>query len=409
MAARKSFDNRVSNALIPKELRKIGWGMTNWAADKVDAYQHWLFSQYIPNLKFHTYLHMLERNKDRYKAELASGKVSEWQVKNLTARQANAAYGHLNYTDMGHNPTIRHAFQLILLAPDFLEARSRFVGQAVKGLSGAKVGAEQLQALAFLAIVQSVGASIIKKLMNDDYEFDHPFEIRVGNKYYGLRSVPEDIYKLVKQPTAFIGGRISPMFGKFVQEGVFGVNYRGERTSVGDAIADIMASVVPMAFQPLVSEWTATGRAHDLSWWEQVLASGGVQIHRYSPITKVYPMAHDWVKANYPEDVQKGSYPVSKYQQLRYALEDGDAEKAQHEIDKLVEGGMKKHDVATGFRSSVNHPFTGSAKHDKEFYKSLNEDDQQRYKAAVERRKEILRRFHGLHGVPAAEPESSIE
>jgi len=398
-----------SSNLITLGLRKIGWGMSTKAADAVDAYQHYLFSQYIPALKFQTYVHMLERNKDRYKAELASGKVSEWQVKNLTARQANAAYGHLNYTDMGHNPTIRHALQLILLAPDFLEARSRFVGQAIKGAMGGKVGAEQLQALGFLAIVQFVGASIFKALLNDDVELDHPFEIRVGNKYYGLRSVPEDMYKLVKQPTAFIGGRISPMFGKFVQEGIFGVNYRGERTSVGDAIADIMASVVPMAFQPLISEWTATGRAHDLSWWEQVLASGGVQIHRYSPITKVYPMAHDWVKANYPEDVQKGSYPVSKYQQLRYALEDGDAEKAQHEIDKLVKGGMKKHDVATGFRSSVNHPFTGSAKHDKEFYKSLNEDDQQRYKAAVERRKEILRRFHGLHGVPAAEPESSTE
>jgi len=395
--------------LLTMGLRKIGWGVSTKAADTLDAYQHYLFSQYIPALKFNTYTHILERNMDRYKADLAAGKVDEWQIKNLSARQSNAAYGHLNYTDMGHNPTIRHAAQIILLAPDFLEARARFVGQAAKGLVGGKVGTEQLQALAFLAMTQFIGARIFNKLTNDDYEWKHPFEIRVDNKYYGLRSVPEDMYKLVSNTTGFIGGRISPLFGKFVQEGVFGVNYRGERTSVGDAIGDIMAGVVPMALQPLVSEWTSTGRAHDLSWWEQILASGGVQIHRYSPITTVYPMAHDWVKANYPEDVQKGSYPVSKYQQLRYALEDNDTEKAHKEVDKLIAGGMKKHDVATGFKSSIDHPFTGSTKHDKEFYKSLDEDDQQRYKAAVERRKEILHRFHSMNRVPADSEEATSE
>jgi hypothetical protein len=395
--------------LVTMGLRKLGWGMSTKAADTLDAYQHYLFSQYIPALKFNTYTHILERNMDRYKDDLAAGKVDEWQIKNLSARQSNAAYGHLNYTDMGHNPTIRHAAQIILLAPDFLEARARFVGQAAKGLVGGKVGTEQLQALAFLAMTQFIFARIFNKLTNDDYEWKHPFEIRVDNKYYGLRSVPEDMYKLVSNTTGFIGGRISPLFGKFVQEGVFGVNYRGERTSVGDAIGDIMAGVVPMALQPLVSEWTSTGRAHDLSWWEQILASGGVQIHRYSPITTVYPMAHDWVKANYPEDVQKGSYPVSKYQQLRYALEDNDTEKAHKEVDKLIAGGMKKHDVAMGFKSSIDHPFTGSTKHDKEFYKSLDEDDQQRYKAAVERRKEILHRFHSMNRVPADSEEATSE
>lgn len=382
--------------LITMGLRKIGWGLTTAAAEKVDAYQHWLFSQYIPGLKYKTYEHILERNMERYKDDIAKGVASEWQVKVLSARQSNAAYGHLNYTEMGHNPTIRHALQLALLAPDFLEARSRFVGQAFKGLAGGKVGAEQLQALAFLAITQFVSATIQKVLNNGDPEFDHPFEMRVGNKYYGVRSVPEDIYKLFGNPAGFIGGRISPIFGRLLQEGVFGVNYRGERTSFGDAIADILAGVVPLPMQTLTRQWTTGGKSNPISPLEQILSSAGIQVHRYSPITKVYPLAHDWVKKNYPEDVQRGTYPVSKYQQLRYALEDNDAEKAHKEIERLVEGGMKRADIGKAFKLSVNHPFTGSKAHDKEFYNSLDEDDKQRFDAAVERRKEILRRFMSL-------------
>jgi hypothetical protein len=145
--------------------------------------------------------------------------------------------------------------------------------------------------------------------------------------------------------------------------------------------------------QSLTRQWTTGGAANPISPLEQILSSAGVQVHRYSPITKVYPLAHDWVKKNYPEDVQRGSYPVSKYQQLRYALEDNDIEAAKKEVDRLVAGGMNRADLGKAFKLSVNHPFTGSKEHDKEFYKSLDEDDKQRYDAAIERRKEILRRF----------------
>ena len=397
--------------LITMGLRKLGWGLSTKAADTVDAYQHYLFSQYIPSLKFQTYTHILERNMERYAKDLAKGTVDEWQVKNLSARQSNAAYGHLNYTDMGHNPTIRHALQIILLAPDFLEARARFVAQAAKGLVGGKVGAEQLQALAFLAIVQFVGARIFNKLTNDDYEWDHPFEIRVGNKYYGLRSVPEDMYKLATNTTGFIGGRISPIFGRFIQEGVFGVNYRGEHTTVGDAIADIIAGIVPMSMQSMVGQWTQTGKANPISWWEQMLTSAGVQIHRYSPITTMYPLAKKWVHENYPENDQKGSYPVSKFQQLRYALEDSDEESVAKQMKILDESGLSHHEITRGFTESVNHPFTGSRATDKQWVKTLDEDNQQRYKAAVERKKEILRRYHlmtGHHPVSDSASEEQI-
>jgi hypothetical protein len=380
--------------LVTMAMRGIG-KPGRFAADRIDAYQDWLFGQYIPGLKLKTYNHILERNTQRYTKELSAGKVSLDQVKLLSARQANAAYGHLNYTDMGHNPTIRHAFQVVLLAPDFLEARARFTGQAIKGLALGKVGSEQIQALAFLAVTQFVLARVLNKLENDDYEWGHPFEVKVGNKLYGLRSVPEDIYKLFGNTAGFIGGRISPIFGKLIQEGFFGVNYRGEHTTWGDAVKDIIAGIVPMPFQGLTKNFSPGGRAQTITPMEQILSATGLQVHRYSPISETYRLAKKWKDANLPEDTSaRGRYPVSKYQGLRYALEDGDKEAAKADVRKLQAAGQKLQDIRKGFVESVDHPFTGTKLNDIRFERTLSGHDKEVFKAAVERRKVILQRFN---------------
>ena len=67
------------------------------------------------------------RNKTRY-----GKKLTDDQIQFLTGQQANAAFGELNYDMMGRNKTFQDVMRLVLLAPDFLEARARFVGQAVK-------------------------------------------------------------------------------------------------------------------------------------------------------------------------------------------------------------------------------------------------------------------------------------
>lgn len=380
--------------LVTGLIRKVGFKPGRLAADRVDAYQDWLFGHYIPGLKFKTYEHILDRNMERYAKDLANGKASPSQVKLLSARQANAAYGHLNYTDMGHNPTIRHAFQVVLLAPDFLEARARFTGQAIKGLAGGKVGSEQLQALAFLAATQFILARVLNKLENDDYEWAHPFEVKVGNKLYGLRSVPEDIYKLFGNTAGFIGGRISPIFGRLIQEGLFGVNYRGEHTTWGDALKDIVAGIVPMPFQGLTKNLTPGGRSQTINPMEQILSATGLQVHRYSPISATYQLARKWTDANDPDDAKaRGRYPVSKYQGLRYALEDGDFQAAKAEVRKLQAKGQKLQDIREGFKGSVDHPFTGTKLNDIRFERSLAGHDKEIFKAAVERRRIILQRF----------------
>jgi hypothetical protein len=66
----------------------------------------------------------------------------------LTASQANAAFGGLNYRLLGRNKTLQDVFRLTFMAPDFTEARARFVGQAAK-----PYGHEQLTALVGGALV----------------------------------------------------------------------------------------------------------------------------------------------------------------------------------------------------------------------------------------------------------------
>ncbi len=94
-----------------------------------------------------------------------------------------------------------------------------------------------------------------------------------------------------------------------------------------------------------------------------------------------------------PKD--KGSYPVSKYQQLRYALEDGDLSRAGEEFDKLKTGTTREK-VVSGFKESVTHPFTQSRKMDEEFQASLKGKDRAVFDLAKKKREEILMRFNSL-------------
>lgn len=362
-----------------------------------DKYASYLFHDYIPGLKYKTYEDILARNTHLYSKELVAGKVALEDVKLLSSEQTNAAYGHLNYAELGRDPTIQHLMQLTLLAPDFLEARGRFAAQAAKTLLGGRSGVEQLMALSFLAAVQFGAAKISNKLMDDNWHFDHPFEIVVGNRRYAMRSVPEDIYNLIKDTRQFIYGRINPTIAKGAIQGVTGVNYRGEKVTFMETLGELLATYIPITVRwlPGLKNLTRTSQNRPVSPLEEFAGTMGIRISRYSPVTEIYKLASEWnEKRGLPKD--RGTYPISKYQQLRYALEDGDLERAAMERDKLVESGMSLSAIAKGFRESIHHPFTGSNATDAEFRKTLNEHDQLLYDAAIAKRKEIMIKFNAL-------------
>src|SRR6185312_5321104 len=152
VGARKQFISQVT--------RRFGGEAGRRVANMMEDFQTHLFDQYIPSLKWKTYQHALQRNLKRYAKDIKAGTVTVSDVKALTATQANAAYGHLNLALLDRSPTLQHLWQIAGLAPDFLEARGKFVAQAGKTLLGSKSGAEQLRAIAVLASAQAALAAV---------------------------------------------------------------------------------------------------------------------------------------------------------------------------------------------------------------------------------------------------------
>lgn len=360
----------------------------------VRAMGDYTFHTYIPGLKMKTYDHILQRNTARFEPEMDAGKMTLDDVKYLSAKQTNAAYGHLNYKDMGRDPTIQHLLRMILLAPDFLEARAKFTGQSIQGI-GSKLGREQLAAMATLAITFYVAARIGNAMANDgDMKLDHPFEFVVGNRVYAFRSVPEDIYRLMARPQQFVAGRVAPVIGTGALEGLFGVNYRGEKIDGADVVQDVLTNAIPMSVRmlPGIRELVKAQKNHPVTPWEQFIGSIGVQIGRHSPITALQREAMKFAKASGVED--RASYPISKYQQLRYALEDLNWDKAALEMQTLVkEKNGRKGELRDGFKSSLFRHWTGTREMDAAWKSTMKPEQKEMLLHAEERRQLVWQRF----------------
>lgn len=396
---------KVGEAL--KGATESGASPITWSKE----YAHYLFHSYIPRMKMKTFMSIEGNNLERYAKEMKAGTVTRADVAYLSAKQTNNAYGHLNWQDIGANPTILHMARLAFLAPDFLAARLAFTGEAIKGAAGKKSGREQILAFASLAATQYITARILNKFADDDYHFDKPFSVVHDGREYTMRSVPEDIYKMVKQPEQFIKGRISPGLN-MMQEALFQRNFRGEKVDYKDELKDMASMFIPITLRanPLYRQYLETGGKSTVSVWQQLVGAAGIHISRNSPIAETYKMAGDFKKSLSDEDKKKfnvaedkGVYPTSKYQQLRYALEDGDMGKAMKEYEKLKDGGAAK--LAEGFKESLFHPFTGSKHLDAVFAKSLPEEKRAMIDLAQHSRAQIWQAFkqveHGKVGLVA--------
>lgn len=359
-----------------------------------DFYSNYLFHQYIPGLKYKTYEAILERNQGVYAKDLASGEVKLGDVKLLSAQQANAAYGHLNYADMARNPTMQHLAQLGMLAPDFLEARFRFAGQAIKGAAGLKVGREQLLALATLAIAQAALAYIGAETTGGEWSVEDPFEFKVGTRKYTMRSVPEDTQRLLTDSRAFIHNRLSPLVGKGAVQGLSGVDWRGQKVTGKETAKELASQPVPLTLRGLFGTSKSS-----LSAWEQLLGAAGIVIRRNNPQEHLNNLHSEWLK-NHPdpkirddfERRQKTTYPTSVYADLDNALKDNNPTKAKAAIAKLRESGRKDEDIVKRMKPDET-VFQDSKAIEAEFVKSLDANGKKEYDKAVAARQVRYQRF----------------
>jgi len=227
-------------------------------------YNNWLFADQIPRIKMKMALAALERNTERY-----SGKLNKDQISALTASQANAAFGELNYKMMGRNPTHQDIFRLINLAPDFLEARTRFVVQAIK-----PYGREQSAALIRGTLGLVLATKIINTLLDNDPHWEKPLSLVIKGKEITLRSVPGDLFHLYNDPRSFVYHRLNPTIARTMVEGVTGRDFLGRKRSFTQNVRDFVTSHIPIPIQAPFQE-------RDRRLWESAMSSIGFATYDY--------------------------------------------------------------------------------------------------------------------------------
>lgn len=224
----------------------------------LQRYTDYLFQDYIPRLKTAMAKEAYNRNIVRFQGKLRDGTLTMDQLAELTAHQANAAFGELNYLTLARSPMTQAMLRFAFLAPDFLEARARFVGQALKPF-----GREQYTAL-FLrgGLGMYTAARVVNKVLDDDYHWDKPFSLVHGGYEYKLRTLPGDIYHLMEDRYSFLYSRFNPLTVRTGQEFAFGKDEFGRHKDFSGQMMDFVRNITPIFAQGWVKnfdEETAVG------------------------------------------------------------------------------------------------------------------------------------------------------
>jgi N12 class adenine-specific DNA methylase len=267
-------------------------------------YQDWLFSQYIPELKAAMFEHAVKRAEKYYEKQIASGKFTRDQLLDNAAKQANAAFGEQNYKYIGRNPTLQDALRIMLLAPDFLEARLKFAGQALR-----PHGREQVTALLLGAIIMATTAQIINTLLGDEKKphWNRPFSIIIGKREYTPRSVVGDIMHLINDPRSFWYHRLNPLWGRPLVEMATGRDFYGRKVGAEKLAEDVLRSWVPIPGQGIIKE--ERGETIFESIRDSVLSSIGLSNYDYRS---------DFVK--YAEELDRPAYTSTESSRLKRQL-----------------------------------------------------------------------------------------
>lgn len=376
---RELFEEGLMGSSLTKYIPVIG--------PKAVALKEWLFNEYIPRLKTATGLHALERNRAKFP------KLSEEELFHMTANQMNNAFGELNYAMMGRSKTMQDAARLTLLAPDFLEARAGFAGQALT-----KFGAEQRAALLLGAAAMYVTARIMNKLLDDQYHLEprNAFRVVVNGKAYGLRTVQGDVIHAATDLPQFIRSRLNPVYGRTVMELISGRDAFGRKRTVAQQAKDLAETGIPISIRGLFS-----GREQSLM--ESLFNAFGITERRESAASEIYKKAQEWREAHgVRQQAGEFIYDPQKdpFRAIRLAAEYDDVSAVKQEIQAAIKKGEKWSQIREHFKSFSERPFSGSQKNEAKFIASLSADDKAKLKDARAERKRIWEAVRAAGGNP---------
>lgn len=355
-------------------------GVGKW----LTRYNEYLFQEYIPRLKMTMAMDALDRNRNRF-----AGKLSDDQILELTANQSNAAFGELNYTMLGRNPTFQDFFRLAALAPDFLEARFRFAAQALT-----KTGTEQRVALALQAATLYTAARVLNQALDGDphWEPKYAFDVVVNKRQYGIRSVVEDTAHLISNPAQFISNRLAP-FAKTAVEFTTGRDWRGIKRSSLDQLTDLASWLVPIT----------VGRQANQTKLDTALSASGVTVRSATAQQRLFDKLQSFKtdKGLLTKEEKAGMTGASEYGPLRTAINNNNESGARAEYDALLhpnDGTKPKTpaQIREHFINAVSAPVGGNRRVEMQFLKSLDKTGMDLYLEARKERKDTALKFGDL-------------
>lgn len=344
-------------------------------------WNEFLFKDFIPELKMKTAQAILKRNTETY-----GGRMSEDQLYALSAQQANAAYGELNYRMMYRNPTFQDILRLGLLAPDFLEARGKVVAQALK-----PYGNEQRMNLALIAGTMYIAARILNKTLDGDPHWDKPFTVIADKREYGVRTLVGDLQHLGTDPRSFAYNRMSPGL-RVGTEFVTGRDDRGVKRSYWEQFKDAVGWAVPISLD----------KRDDTTRSQQLAGAFGIRDTSATATQAMYKAATDWALNSGDKKIAHEAkrrdveaYEESDYRPLRVAIQMENEKGARLAYQKMVdEQGKTPDQIAKYF--DKDPMFTGSQGKERAFKASLSARDRKTYQEAIDEHAALKSAFHKL-------------
>jgi hypothetical protein len=382
------------------------WGRVPGLGAALTRMSDFLFKSYMPKLKAKTAAAMLHANQERYGKELSPEQVFE-----LTANQANAAFGAQNWRLLGTNKTMLDVNRLLLTAPDFLLSRSKVVGQAFKPYN-----AEQRNFLIAQAALVYVGARILNQLLDGQPHWEAANALRVVSKgkAYGARFLVSDIAAMVQDFPGFAAGRLGP-YPRTAFESLTGRDMRtGARKDVlintdnpafraaQIALQDFASWLIPVGVEGVLPG--AVGR-EQTGPGQVALALSGVGSRKYTAETQMWDAATQFNRNS--QDAKTQLYQKTRddeaktqgaYRKLDDLLDAGDLKAAAKEFQALVDEGhspksieqrfrvFSKPTTRNGERPTVLRPFSGSSSREGAFVQSLTPALRQTYDRAIQER-----------------------
>lgn len=386
----------------PGELKIVSEGLaTGGLAQKIPLigpwsriWAEWQFGEFIPRLKLQTFEQAYRRNiwaRDNMPGIVTGLKgLTNEEVASRIGDSVNNAFGELNQLFLGkygRSPEMRRALRTIFLAPDFGEARLRFVGKALT-----KTGMEERLALATMFLTLYGAARVMNWLSHGDPEMDwkKAFAVKYGDHWWSMRSVVGDLDHLMADFGNFMYVRLNPLYARTATDLLFGRDPSGRKlTMMQRILARPAEQFVPIQLGGLTRD--------DQKVWESAVTSMGLQTRRDSAAADLRSIISNWkktstdpkIKADW-ERAQQELFAPSPYQPLRNALRLENPDQARKEYEKLLTL-YKPSRITEAMRN--DRPFTGSTVTEHKFKRSLSPMQRKVYENAVAERRELYQRF----------------